>query len=98
MAFVFGLQALSLIDVTKTYRLKGLKAKNKGHYECCDLTKKVYLTRDRISSNNISLGQFKLARILMSVRTITEIANKLSLISDVLGIQEFGFWVQRGTK
>ena len=101
MAFVFGLQTLHSIDVTKIFRLKGLKAKNKGHtnfYECCDLTKKVYLTRDRISSNNISLGQFKLARILMSVRTITEIANKLSLISDVLGIQEFGFWVQRGTK
>ena len=33
-------------DFTKVYQLKGLKPKNKGHtnfYECCDLTKKVYL-------------------------------------------------------
>ena len=46
MAFAFGLQTLHSIDVTKIFRLKGLKAKNKGHtnfYECCDLTKKVYL-------------------------------------------------------
>ena len=30
----------------KIYQLKGLKPKNKGHtniYECCELTKKVYL-------------------------------------------------------
>ena len=42
----FGLQTLSLIDFTKIFLLKGLKPKNKGHtnfYECCDLTKKVYL-------------------------------------------------------
>ena len=36
-----------LIDgVTKIFQLKGLKPKNKGHtnfYECCDLTKKLYL-------------------------------------------------------
>ena len=47
MAFVFGLQTLSLIEFTKIYRLKGLKPKNKGRtnfYECCDLTKKVYLS------------------------------------------------------
>ena len=34
------------IDSSKIYRLKGLKPKNKGHmnfFECCDLTKKVYL-------------------------------------------------------
>ena len=40
VAFVFGLQT------TKIFQLKGLKPKNKGHtkfYECCDLTKKVYL-------------------------------------------------------
>ena len=46
MAFVFGLQTLSLIDFTKIFQLKGLKPKNKGHtnfYECCDLTEKVYL-------------------------------------------------------
>ena len=46
-AFVFGLQPLKLIDFTKIFQLKGLKPKNKGHtnfYECCDLTKKVYLT------------------------------------------------------
>ena len=47
MAFVFGLQTLQSIDFsTKIYRLKDLEAKNNGHmnfYECCDLTKKVYL-------------------------------------------------------
>ena len=46
VAFVFGLQTLWLIDFTKIFQLKGLKHKNKGRtnfYECCDLTKKVYL-------------------------------------------------------
>ena len=43
----FGLQTLELIDFSIILWLKGLKSKNKGHrnfYECCDLTKKVYLT------------------------------------------------------
>ena len=34
-------------EITKIYGLKALKPKNKSHlnfYECCDLTKKVYLT------------------------------------------------------
>ena len=47
VAFVFGLQTLQLIYFSKIFQLKGLKPKNKGHtnfYECCDLTKKVYLT------------------------------------------------------
>ena len=46
MVFVFGLQTLWLLDFTKIYQLKGLKPKNNGQtnfYECCDLTKKVYL-------------------------------------------------------
>ena len=46
MAFVFGLQTLWSIDFTKFYQLKGLEFESKGHtnfYECCDLTKKVYL-------------------------------------------------------
>ena len=46
MAFVFGLQILGLIDFTRIFQLKGLKPKIKGQtnvYECCDLTKKVYL-------------------------------------------------------
>ena len=46
MAFVFGLQILQLIDFSRIYQLKGLEPKNKGHtkfYECCALTKKVYL-------------------------------------------------------
>ena len=46
MAFVFGLQTLWLKDISKIYQLKGLKPKNNDHtkfYECCDLTKKVYL-------------------------------------------------------
>ena len=38
----------TLIDkFYKNFQLRGLKPKNKGHtnfYECCDLTKKVYLT------------------------------------------------------
>ena len=44
---VLGLQTLQLNDFSKIYQLNGLKSKNKGHtnfYECCDLTKKVYLT------------------------------------------------------
>ena len=35
-----------MIDFTKIFQLKSLKPKNKGptnFYECCDLTKKVYL-------------------------------------------------------
>ena len=46
MALVFGLQTLCLIDISKIYHLKGPKPKNEDHtnfYECCDLTKKVYL-------------------------------------------------------
>ena len=34
------------MDFTEVFQLKGLMSKNKGHtnfYECCDLTKKVYL-------------------------------------------------------
>ena len=48
VAFVFGLQTLWLKDISKIYQLKGLKPKNNDHtnfYECCDLTKKVYLKR-----------------------------------------------------
>ena len=44
VTFVFGLQTLGLIDFTRI--LMGLKPKVKGQrnfYECCDLTKKVYL-------------------------------------------------------
>ena len=46
VAFVFGLPTLLLIDFSKVFQLKGLKSKNKSHtnfYDCCDLTKKVYL-------------------------------------------------------
>ena len=35
-----------MIDFTEVFQLKCLKSKNKGHtnfYDCCDLTKKVYL-------------------------------------------------------
>ena len=42
----FWLQNLQLKDFTKINQLKGLKLKNNGHtnfYECCDLTKKVYI-------------------------------------------------------
>ena len=49
MTFVYGLhlQTLHLKSFSKIYQLKGLKPKYKSHmnfYECCDLTKKVYLT------------------------------------------------------
>ena len=46
MVFVFGLQTLYLKAFSIFYYSEGLKPKNKGHtnfYECCDLTKKVYL-------------------------------------------------------
>ena len=56
VAFIFGFQTLLLIDLTKIYQLKGLESKNKGHanfYECCDLTKKVYLTSILQQYNNV---------------------------------------------
>ena len=43
VAFVFGLQTLSLIDFSKIYQLNGLEPKNKGRtnfYEQFNLTKK----------------------------------------------------------
>ena len=43
VAFIFGFQALWLIDFTKINQWKGLEPKNKGHtnfYEPRDLTKK----------------------------------------------------------
>ena len=46
VTFAFGLKTLSMVDFTWIYQLKSLKPKNKGDtnfYECCDLTKKVYL-------------------------------------------------------
>ena len=46
VGFVFLLQTLQLRDFSKINQLNSLKAENKGHtnfYECCDLTKKVYL-------------------------------------------------------
>ena len=46
VAFIFGLQTFWSLDFTKIFESKGLKPKIKGHmnfYECCDLTKKVYL-------------------------------------------------------
>ena len=56
MAFDFGLQTLWLIDFTKIFQLKGLKPKKKDQmnfYECCDLTKKVYLTYVHIYSISV---------------------------------------------
>ena len=53
MAFIFGLQTISLkaFGFGKILRLKDLKPKNKGHtnfYECCDLTKKgLYKMKDK---------------------------------------------------
>ena len=38
--------SIDRLDFTKIFQLKGMKPKNRGHtnfYECCDLTKKVYL-------------------------------------------------------
>ena len=46
MTFVLWLQTLRLIDFSKMYQLKDLGLKNKVlnyFYECCNLTKKVYL-------------------------------------------------------
>ena len=46
VTFAFGLKTLSMVDFTWIYQLKSLKPKNKGDtnfYECCDLTKNVYL-------------------------------------------------------
>ena len=57
MAFVFGLQTLWLKDFSKIYRLNGLKLKYNSHtnfYECCDMTKKVYLIFIHLKNNNNS--------------------------------------------
>ena len=74
VAFVFGLQTLQLIDFRKIYQIQGLKPKNKAHtnfYECCDLTKKVYLLQVLItlyllaritSSSNFTLTTYYLDR------------------------------------
>ena len=46
-----------MIYFTKIYLLKGLKPKNNGNtnfYECCDLTKKVYLQYFHTSYSNTS--------------------------------------------
>ena len=63
MAFVFGLQTLSLIEFTKIYRLKGLKPKNKGRtnfYECCDLTKKyIYYTLPGLEYEKSLISEIK---------------------------------------
>ena len=43
---LLGYKPLKSIDFTKIYQLKSPQPKNKGYanfYECCDLTKKVYL-------------------------------------------------------
>ena len=42
----FELQTLLLVDFIEIYQLKGLEPKIKGStnfYDCCDLTKKMYL-------------------------------------------------------
>ena len=53
---------IKLIDFTKIiFQLKGLKPKNKGHsnfYECCDLTKKVYLKYIYGENNCFSITRF----------------------------------------
>ena len=63
MALVFGLQILQSIDFTKIFKSKGLKSKNKGHtnfYDCCDLTKKVYLMYVvHITQNNFNVKNEK---------------------------------------
>ena len=59
VAFVFWLQTLQMNDFSKIYQLKDLKLKNKGQtnfYECCDLTKKVYLVVLFSLSQGISYG------------------------------------------
>ena len=56
LAFGFGLQTLWLKDFSKIYRLKGLKPKTNGQtnfYECCDLTKNVYLIQPKFFVNRI---------------------------------------------
>ena len=58
VAFVFGLQTLLLLDFTKIFQLNGLKPKKNGQanfYECCDLTKKVYLNITALALLSIPL-------------------------------------------
>ena len=59
-----------MIYFTKIYQLKGLKPKNKGHtnfYECCDLTKKVYLTPVGYSLPSCIVIEFKVSGLSLTI-------------------------------
>ena len=81
-------------DFSKIYLLKGLKPKNKGHtnfYECCDLTKKVYL----VYNCNVCvllllflLGSAVLHTLHTSTTTYFEIQTKSFFYSTVVSEKE----------
>ena len=84
MDFVFGLQTLNLKDSSKIYQFKGLKPKNKGHtnfYECCDLTKKVYLVLPH-----------RQKEIPESQQNVISSTSEISLYCDFLGLQIGSIW------
>ena len=64
MDFVFGFQTLWLQDFSIIYQLKGLKPKTNGRtnfYECCNLTKKVYLTHCVLATHRRAHLSFQLS-------------------------------------
>ena len=54
--YTFFCQITTFIKVRVAFQSNGLKSKNKGHtnfYECCDLTKKLYLMGGSITTTGI---------------------------------------------
>ena len=61
-----------MIDFTKIFQLKDLKPENKGYmnfYECCDLTKKVYLQYTDLTFLNF-FGYFSQKNFMWNTVTI----------------------------
>ena len=87
-----------MIDFTNIFQLKGLKHKNKGRtnfYECCDLTKKLYLqyihTRHRFYA--ICLEKFNAKYLVFSEITATSFFKSFTLFScKCKWIQNFEFY------
>ena len=90
MAFGFGLQPLYLKYFTKIFQFKGLKPKYNGQkysYECCDLTKKVYLTYTLslvLSAKMVNDAIPIMALLLLACNNSTLTLTKITLIWNLI--------------
>ena len=78
----FGFRSLLLIDFTKIFQLRGLKPKNKGHenfYECCNLTKKVYLLSLSFGFRTDSFEIFVQILVKLKKMKISDLSNTYDL-------------------